>query len=292
MIFVNYFAVINECESDNLNDCSKHAKCTDTQEGYACECIAPYKDELSSNPGRVCRYNECEDPKMNDCDKNAECLDTDDDFTCRCNAGFYDDGNDPHKPGRVCIGNESLDEIPIEIRIVDRGGEKLVYSSDYGSPNSPNYVDIVDAFNKGLSDLIKESKFAPQYVNTDVKYITNPKVKNSTWDSGLLFVASADFKSSVDKCEFWNELLAAIKTNDYRLGNRHLMTAKDIDQLDPCRCVEVEVAAATVLLSIACLQVESWNLPLWVIREGNRILSYTDELSNPQDEEHKKLVEA
>uniref|UniRef100_A0A915AKQ6 Transmembrane cell adhesion receptor mua-3 n=1 Tax=Parascaris univalens TaxID=6257 RepID=A0A915AKQ6_PARUN len=364
--------IINECESDNLNDCSKHAKCTDTQEGYACECIAPYKDELSSNPGRVCRYNECEDPKMNDCDKNAECLDTDDDFTCRCNAGFYDDGNDPHKPGRVCIelvvnkppevekttlspnlapcastfchldlgevciggtrcgcrpnqnrGNSSdncidVEKIPIEIRIVDRGGEKLVYSSDYGSPNSPNYVDIVDAFNKGLSDLIKESKFAPQYVNTDVKYITNPKVKNSTWDSGLLFVASADFKSSVDKCEFWNELLAAIKTNDYRLGNRHLMTAKDIDQLDPCRKEEQrgnpcgstfcradlgEECIAGRLCGCPngqkrngsdekCRQVESWNLPLWVIREGNRILSYTDELSNPQDEEHKKLVEA
>lgn len=57
----------------------------------------------------------------------------------------------------------------------------------------------------------------------------------STWDSGLLFVGSADFKSPVDKCEFWNELLAAIKTNNYRLGNGHLMIAEDIDQLDPCR---------------------------------------------------------
>uniref|UniRef100_A0A9J2QCB0 EGF-like domain-containing protein n=1 Tax=Ascaris lumbricoides TaxID=6252 RepID=A0A9J2QCB0_ASCLU len=419
---------INECESDNLNDCSKHAKCTDTQEGYTCECIAPYKDELSSKPGRVCRYNECEDPKMNDCDKNAECLDTDDGFTCRCNTGFYDDGNDPRKPGRVCIGmhfmvylyNEcedpkmndcdknaecldtddgftcrcntgfyddgndphkpgrvcielviekppevekttlspnlapcsstfchldlgevciggtrcgcrpnqnresssdnciDVEKTPIEIRIVDRDGEKLVYSSDYGSPNSPNYVDIVDAFNKGLSDLIKGSTFAPQYVNTDVKYITNPKVKNSTWDSGLLFVGSADFKSPVDKCEFWNELLAAIKTNNYRLGNGHLMIAEDIDQLDPCRKEEQKGSPCGSTFCRAdlgeeciagrlcgcpngqkrngsdekCRQVESWNLPLWVIREGNRLLNYTDELSNPQDEEHKKLVEA
>lgn len=58
------------------------------------------------------------------------------------------------------------------------------------------------------------------------------------------------------------------------------------------KCVKVQLAAFTVLLYIRSLQVESWNLPLWVIREGNRLLNYTDELSNPQDEEHKKLVEA
>lgn len=41
---------------------------------------------------------------MNDCDKNAECRDTEDGYICQCKPGFYDDGNDPRKPGRICVG--------------------------------------------------------------------------------------------------------------------------------------------------------------------------------------------
>ncbi|VDM42590.1 unnamed protein product [Toxocara canis] len=362
--------IINECESDNLNDCDRHAKCTDTREGYTCECIAPYKDEMPSNPGRICRYNECNDPNMNDCDTNAECVDTDEGFTCRCKTGFYDDGNDPHKPGRICIGlvidkpheaekttlppnltpcsttfchldlgevcidgthcgcrpnqnranstDKCIDvvKVPFDFLIAHRDDEKLVYSSDYGSPNSPTYVDIVDSFNKGLGDLIKKTPSAPLFVNSDVKYITNPKVKNSTWDSGLLFNASAYFTSPVEKCEFWNEVMNAIKSNNYHLGTGPLMVAKDIDQLDPCRKEEQKGTACGSTfcqpdlgeeciagklcgcpsgqkrtgLDKPCKQVELWNLPLWVVKEGNRTLKYSDELANPQNEEHKRLV--
>ncbi|VDK46272.1 unnamed protein product [Gongylonema pulchrum] len=38
--------------------------------------------------------------------------------------------------------------------------------------------------------------------------------------------------------------------------------------------------------------VESWTLPLWIIRSGNQVLNYTDNLANPHDEQHKHLVTA
>ncbi|VDK20985.1 unnamed protein product [Anisakis simplex] len=204
----------------------------------------------------------------------------------------------------------------MEIRVTERDGDKLIYSSDYGSPNSPNYVDIVDKFKKGLGELIKKTTSGPSFVADDVNYITNPKIKNSTWDKGLLVNATADFKSPVDKCEFWKELSEQIKSYSNKLGSSKLTVASDIDQLDPCRkeehkgkvcgttycqpelgevCIAGKVCGCPngqkrTGLDKPCKQVESWNLPLWVAREGNTTLKYTNDLANPLDEMHKKLV--
>ncbi|KAK6029102.1 hypothetical protein OSTOST_04792, partial [Ostertagia ostertagi] len=39
-----------------------------------------------------------------------------------------------------------------------------------------------------------------------------------------------------------------------------------------------------------CRVVESFNLPLYVIRDGNNPLKYTPGLANPRDDRHKELV--
>ncbi|KAK6051504.1 hypothetical protein COOONC_10992 [Cooperia oncophora] len=40
-----------------------------------------------------------------------------------------------------------------------------------------------------------------------------------------------------------------------------------------------------------CRVVESFNLPLYVVRDGNNPLKYTPALANPRDDRHKELVE-
>ena len=48
--------VINECTS-NQHDCSRHASCIDTADGFTCRCHDSYRDESpdsSRQPGRVC----------------------------------------------------------------------------------------------------------------------------------------------------------------------------------------------------------------------------------------------
>lgn len=36
---------------------------------------------------------------------------------------------------------------------------------------------------------------------------------------------------------------------------------------------------------------ESFNLPLYVIRDGSKTIKYTSSLANPRDEQHRDLVE-
>uniref|UniRef100_A0A914C217 Uncharacterized protein n=1 Tax=Acrobeloides nanus TaxID=290746 RepID=A0A914C217_9BILA len=96
--------ITNECESPNLNDCHRNAKCINTPGGYECRCKNPYHDEgPKDRPGRICRYNECADPKAHKCDTNADCVDTEDGYVCFCRDGFYDISPDPIIPGQVCI---------------------------------------------------------------------------------------------------------------------------------------------------------------------------------------------
>ncbi|OZC08479.1 hypothetical protein X798_04540 [Onchocerca flexuosa] len=101
----NKLAVINECESANLNDCDRHAECIDLEGGYECRCKEPYRDESPpGQPGRICRFNECSISTDNTCDKKfAICEDLDDGYTCRCKAGYYDNSPNTQEPGRVCI---------------------------------------------------------------------------------------------------------------------------------------------------------------------------------------------
>ena len=86
---------VDEC-TEGTHDCDPNAKCTDTDDGFTCECNAGY------NGDGVISYNSYGDPIMgcvgtcaagtHDCDVNAICTDTDDGFTCECKAGYNGDG--------------------------------------------------------------------------------------------------------------------------------------------------------------------------------------------------------
>ncbi|MFH4974923.1 hypothetical protein AB6A40_001632 [Gnathostoma spinigerum] len=171
-----------------------------------------------------------------------------------------------------------------------------------------------------MGDAVKGTPESQKYVSTGVNFITNPKVKNSTWNRGLLFNGTVDFSSPVDKCEFWSSLLDSLKATNYHLGGGSLTVSPDSSLLNPCRKDEVvitgvpcgntycrpelgEECIAEKLCGCPngqkrngtegkCRQVESWHIPLWVIRNGSTPLEYTDSIANPQDSIHKQLVTA
>ncbi len=62
--------------------------------------------------------------------------------------------------------------------MVERGPDKLVYSSEYGQPNNPAYVEMVDNFVKDVKKAVQQTSFAPLYITTDVDLITHPKTVN------------------------------------------------------------------------------------------------------------------
>lgn len=97
---------INECDNNQLNDCSPDAICTDTSEGYVCRCKSGYVDfspNLHKTPGLICKkeIDECRHPQLNTCHANAICVDTIESYSCICKPG-YTDLNELQNPGRNC----------------------------------------------------------------------------------------------------------------------------------------------------------------------------------------------
>ncbi|XP_055997755.1 uncharacterized protein LOC125645868 isoform X2 [Ostrea edulis] len=70
---------IDEC-LDGSNNCSENATCTDTEGGYACNCLKGFKDD-----GYTCiDIDECQNASS--CEHN--CTNTDGGFYCTCRTGF------------------------------------------------------------------------------------------------------------------------------------------------------------------------------------------------------------
>ncbi|KAK6027084.1 SEA domain protein, partial [Ostertagia ostertagi] len=139
-----------------------------------------------------------------------------------------------------------------------------------------------------------------------------------TWDRGLLINGTVKLSGNedVDKCKLFKDFAAQVKANGGRIDK--LKVADDFALLDPCK-VEDQVygtSCGTMFCNEAlgeeciagklcgcpkgqkrkdaqspCRVVESFNLPLYVIRDGNNPLKYTPGLANPRDDRHKELVE-
>ncbi|TKR77104.1 hypothetical protein L596_018138 [Steinernema carpocapsae] len=233
----------NECEDSTVNDCDKNAECIDTDDGFVCRCKPGFYDDATDpqKAGRECiALATIRPPEANPTTQNPNLI------SCGNTQCHLD-------RGEVCIGGEKcgcrpnqgreldsddctdVDKTPIELRIVSRGPEDLVYSSEYGSPNKPSYVEIVDTFVKGIKGAVGKTTSAPRYVTTEIDYITNPKVENPDWNKGLLFNGSVVSKGPLEKCKFWQELVESIKSSGGKLGDTDLVVANDVDKLDPCK---------------------------------------------------------
>ncbi|PAV59374.1 hypothetical protein WR25_03507 [Diploscapter pachys] len=215
-----------------------------------------------------------------------------------------------------------VEETSFQMRIVSRDQKPVMYSSEYGSSKSPPYVEIVDIFQKGIARTFGGTQYAPRYVNTKVDYITHPKTVNSDWDQGLLFKYTVQTTKSnnlepIDECDLWKEQMNSLQRSNGAVGGGSLRIAEDNEALNPCRVQEEPVGECGGLhcnqalgeVCIAghicgcppdmrrasdkdvCRVVESWNVPLVVVRDKSKNIQYTPELSNPLDSHYKEYVE-
>uniref|UniRef100_A0A1I7XPS4 EGF-like domain-containing protein n=1 Tax=Heterorhabditis bacteriophora TaxID=37862 RepID=A0A1I7XPS4_HETBA len=130
---------------------------------------------------------------------------------------------------------EEVTEVPIVVRVIDFDDEPLHYSTDYSKPSSPENVQVVDSAVKGLGEVFRHTDVAPRYVTTDVNYITNPKVENSSWDHGLLINGSVKLSGNddIDQCNLFQQFADQIKARQGKIDR--LKVAEDFTLLDPCR---------------------------------------------------------
>ncbi|VDM70821.1 unnamed protein product [Strongylus vulgaris] len=158
--------------------------------------------------------------------------------------------------------------------------------------------------------------YAPRYVNTKVEYITHPKTVNSSWPDGLLFKYDVQTTPSkqqpIDRCDVWRQMMSSFQRTNAHIGGGSLRIADDSEQLNPCRleepigecggqsckealgeiCLAGSVCGCPVGMRRAastdvCRAVETWNVPLWVIRKENKNLVYNDSFANPMDTVYK-----
>lgn len=108
---------INECASEDNNECDSNALCTNTEGSYVCRCIKGYTGDGKNCTGKLpCSFSlsstwftfyfplilliyftnldldECARLESNDCDSSALCTNTEGSYVCRCIKGFEGDG--------------------------------------------------------------------------------------------------------------------------------------------------------------------------------------------------------
>lgn len=80
---------VDECASNEGNDCDANAICIDTPGSFTCTCSQGWRGN-----GTTCvNINECEEGE-DDCDENALCTDTNGSWTCACPDGWIGDGQE------------------------------------------------------------------------------------------------------------------------------------------------------------------------------------------------------
>ncbi|CAB3402805.1 unnamed protein product [Caenorhabditis bovis] len=317
----------NECLNKKDNDCDQNAICTDTEDSYVCQCKEGFFDEISDpkKPGRVCiEVGLVIEPQVHADDQttanpnlvpcgNGHCrIDLGEvcvgGSTCMCRPGESRNGKD-----EKCV---PVTSVPLVVRVLEYDNEPIQYSTDYSKPESPRHVEIVENVKNGIGKVLGKTDFAPRYVTTDVNYVTNPKVQNSDWDKGLLVNSTARLAGNqeIDKCRLYEEFADVVKSMGGRVERIKL---SDDAELDPCRKEEeqkgipcgdtfcsIELGEECIAGKICgcpkgqkrkdatspCRSVESWNLPLYVVRDGHDKITYSPNLANPLNDHYKDLV--
>lgn len=283
-------------------------------------------------PGRVCVEFQLNDPPRHVTRKPVEVLPSKDVTPCGrdnycsrtlnevCVGGSRCEckpGDARRSPSSRC---QPVDETELTFRVVAQGHRPLFYSSEFGDNSNEAYVELTKEFEQDLGRAVGGTVYAPRYVTTDVKYITHPKTLNSSWNDGVIFEASVDTvasKNPVDRCDLWKQIMASVERTNGQIGGGKLQVADDIYLLDPCykapigeRCGSQQCNDQLGEVCIAgsvcgcvngekraspkdkCRPVESWTIPLWVIRKHQQNLLYNDSFANPLDNVHKSYAKS
>ncbi len=82
-----YQSDLDECQSNDLNNCHEMATCTNTEGSFECNCNAGWEGS-----GVQCiDVDECDSGDA-ECHANADCTNTDGGYTCDCQDGYIGDG--------------------------------------------------------------------------------------------------------------------------------------------------------------------------------------------------------
>merc|ERR1712113_266143 len=92
-----YAVNVDEC-TEGTHNCDPNAKCTDTDDGFTCECNAGYDGDgvisYNSDGDLIMGCNNIDECAIgiSNCGANAQCIDTIGGFDCECIAGYNGDG--------------------------------------------------------------------------------------------------------------------------------------------------------------------------------------------------------
>uniref|UniRef100_A0A915EAS0 Uncharacterized protein n=1 Tax=Ditylenchus dipsaci TaxID=166011 RepID=A0A915EAS0_9BILA len=307
------------------NECQPPSECVEVYggNGYSCQCPNGYVDsspDKVNKPGRVCSLPAIEAEPSTE-KPPPEALPQTDEFPCgqtKCKRSLKEvcvngvckcaEGEGRLADNDTC---EPIEKIPFAVRIVNKGPEPLLYSSEFGSNQSAPYVQISNDFEKDMGKAIAPTVFGQRYITTDVSYITHPKTVNSSWPDGLLLNFTAGVKpGTVDRCELWDQMIDSFQSTNQQIGGGQLKVADDVDLLDPCpkKCGGAVCNAALGEVCIAdsvcgcpesqkraskadhCTPVEGVQIPVWVIRKNNDNLVHNTTFNNPQEPITKQYI--
>lgn len=99
---------VNECASKELNDCSKHAVCTNNFGGFQCQCLPGYEDKYLTSEDKSKHGRVCLGCSASYCSNRGECSIVDGQKQCKCRANFIGDRCDYNSEILVLIIGCSL----------------------------------------------------------------------------------------------------------------------------------------------------------------------------------------
>ncbi|KAM3722540.1 Transmembrane matrix receptor [Dirofilaria immitis] len=271
------------CTDPSKHNCHPAAVCTEVAppERYRCSCRNGYIDMNPSKPGRECKelVNECLNPLLNDCDPKATCSDLQDGYTCTCPPNSKDLSVDSEKPGRKCsilmneCSNPHLNNCSRFANCIDReDGYDCVCKDGYRDENpakpGTNCKSMVnECESANLNNCDKNAKC----IDTEEGFrceCNPPYIDQNPSQPGTICrkqgLVCGEMICLEDLGEICSEDQMCVCPDGYKRSGPE----------EKCRAVE------------------SWSLPLWVIRQNNNELNYNNSLANPRSDQYKKLVAA
>ncbi|VDK69878.1 unnamed protein product [Litomosoides sigmodontis] len=276
------------CGDPSKHDCHAAAVCTEVAEPqrYTCSCRNGYIDGDLGKPersvsGRVCKelVNECLDPSLNDCDPTATCSDLKEGYTCTCPPNSKDLSLDSRKPGRKCsvLVNECRNP---HLNNCSRFAECTDQEDGYTCTCKAGYRDRNPAKPGTDCKLIVNECQSPNLNNCDRNAKCTDTEEGYSCECVPPYVdqdpsmPGTICRKSGFPCGF--------TTCQEKLGE-----VCSEDQLCVCPPGQKRTSPEQ-----KCRQVDSWSLPLWVVRQDSNELNYNKDLANPQSEQYRELVAA